>query len=159
MKCGSLFMTNPLPEIHPITKQSSLDDCSFQYPNSFKNQDSLYFTVKPWYTHFRDIPNSSMIELTRLRFRHSRLPPHMFHIRISSSSTCYFHPQNHSRVTLNHILLEFDLFTHPTAPIFYCNRSSIPTLITASDLISTHNINIFNHIWVFSSKLPAPSNF
>ena len=94
------FKILPLSGIHRLILQSSIDDWVLSYPSSFSNSQSWYLTIqpqltlKPWYFHFSDLSRSIIIKLSRLRFGHNRLPPHLHRIGLSPSSHCPLHPSH-----------------------------------------------------------------
>jgi len=94
------FKILPLSEIHRFILQPSIDDWVLSYPSSFSNSQSWYLTIqpqltlKPWYFHFSDLSRSIIIKLSRLRFGHNRLPPHLHRIGLSPSSHCPLHPSH-----------------------------------------------------------------
>jgi len=83
---GTLFSMLPLAEIYRLIHQSSSDDWNNHYPSAFTNPKSQYFKIqpqipaKPWYSHFSDLNRPFIVKLSRLRFGHNRLSPHLCRI-------------------------------------------------------------------------------
>ena len=147
---GLLFKSLYLCEIQYLIQNSSLEDWSFTYTSSFTNPHSWYSSLhpqlllEPSYTYFSNLRRSSIIKLDPLRFVNNRPPPHLHRFGLSPSPYCPLHPSEQQTASLNHLF-----FTRPnfntTQQTLYSSllAFSLPTPITLSDILSSHNLLVF----------------
>jgi len=162
---GISFQLLPISEINNVIKLSSFDDWKISYPTSFQNPHSWYLkcqphlSLKPWYSIFRNFSRSVIIKISRLRFGHNRLPPHLHRVGLSPSPHCPLHPSDPQIANLNHLFFN--------CPQLRCSQmklyksllnAQLITPITASDILSQQHIQIFSFIAEFLQSLPPEIN-
>ena len=148
-------------ELFSLIRRSSIDDWSQHYPFSFNNPVSHYLAVqptlpsRPWYEHVNNINRSVIIKLSRLRFGHNRLPPHMKRINLSPTDTCPLHTDSPAVADLDHIFFHCPSLSKLRRSLFAeLTKSITNSTFNSLDFISSKNIDIFPLICEFISHLP-----
>ena len=158
----SSFKLLPSTELLSTIRKSTSDDWSSQFRSSFTNSNSQYLLIQPhppplpWYKLFPNTTRSLIIKLSRLRFGHNRLPPHLKRLNLAQSDLCPLHTNPSSPATLNHILFECPAI-HQIRKTLYTAALNLQlqTPFTSHTFLSSENICLFPHLLQFITHLPS----
>ena len=165
----SSFKNLPISELLSTIQKSTNDDWASQYHGYFTTQNSQYLLIQPypplfpWYKQFPRTNRSLIIKLSRLRFGHNRLPPHLKRLQLTQSDLCPFHTDFPTTATLEHIFFQCPELHNIRQNLYTAAINlNIQTPFSANTFLSIENITLFPHILQFIKNLPpsfTASNF